>query len=238
MRPCRANPLLPNSYASFLLAKDGPQCRFWHFKWCGTVVARICAGSMQIFCTMRFRRRIRLSRSFISRQLRLRRWWSSRYECQFGSAHPAFLKHVGEGGIYLDTDMELLKSLDCLLSDAAFVGDTKSGDTSCGIIGAAAHHPFVLETLNFYDSDNEFSTTHTSPRVIQKVLREHPFSGVMVYGPEFFYPCDDGEPCSLAMLEHAYATHHWAESWVPFAKTRKFARRIGVMPLLKKLFSK
>jgi mannosyltransferase OCH1-like enzyme len=143
-----------------------------------------------------------------------------------------------EGGIYLDTDMELLQPIDRFLSDVVFVGDTKSGDTSCGIIGAIPHHPFIQKTLDFYDTDTEFSTTHTSPRVIQKILRNHAFTDVRVYEPAYFYPCDDGERCSPEALANAYATHHWAESWVPFARTRKIARRLGIMPVIKKIVGK
>ena len=54
------------------------------------------------------------------------------------------------GGIYLDTDVMLLKSMDSLLYNKGFVGVEKWGNiNSGGGIGAIAHHPMIREMLDY-----------------------------------------------------------------------------------------
>lgn len=138
-----------------------------------------------------------------------------------------------EGGIYLDTDMELLQPIDPLLAGGAFVGRSKSGNIESSVIAAPAHHPLARAALNFYDTDVLFSTEMTSPRVLTQVLSKEVIQHVRIFGPEYFYPCDAGELCGDSALAGAYARHHWAESWVPFAGIRKVLRAVRLMPIIK-----
>src|SRR5690606_4948508 len=68
-----------------------------------------------------------------------------------------------EGGVYLDTDTEVLKSFDDLLDHGAFFGKTKDGFTAAGVIGAEPHHQVIRHILKVYDEDKEFDTYRTSP---------------------------------------------------------------------------
>lgn len=140
-----------------------------------------------------------------------------------------------EGGIYLDTDTEVLKSFDDLLAHPAFFGQTKDGMTAAGVIGATPNHPAIQAMLAEYDQVRMVETVRTSPMVVTEVLKNNSYEGVQVYDYRYFNPCDDGEVCTPEKLAVAYAKNHWAESWVPFARVRKILRRIGVMPLLRKL---
>lgn len=140
-----------------------------------------------------------------------------------------------EGGIYLDTDTEVLKSFDDLLDCGAFFGKTKDGVTAAGVIGAKPGHPSISDMLAVYDADTQYSTERTSPRTVTDVLVQNQYDDIVVYNYHYFNPCDDGEVCTPAKLEQAYTNNHWAESWVSFRKTRKLARRLGVMKLIKKL---
>ena len=72
-----------------------------------------------------------------------------------------------EGGIYLDTDVELYKSLDSLLEHSAFIGRetsihyggwrTENYLTSCAF-GAVAKHPYINLCLSYYN-DRHFVLT-------------------------------------------------------------------------------
>ncbi len=54
------------------------------------------------------------------------------------------------GGIYMDTDVKLLKSYDELLFNKGFVGVERWGNiNSGGGIGAVPHHPMIREMLEF-----------------------------------------------------------------------------------------
>lgn len=140
-----------------------------------------------------------------------------------------------EGGIYLDTDTEVLKSFNPLLGHSAFVGKTKDGITAAGVIGATPHHEAIKAMLAVYDEDREYTTKRTSPITVTKVLEKNEYENVFVYEFPYFNPCDDGESCPAKKLLLAYTNNHWAESWVKFARVRKILRRTGLMNLLKKI---
>ena len=139
------------------------------------------------------------------------------------------------GGIYLDTDTEVLKSFDDLLHHRAFFGQTKDGMTAAGVIGAVPEHPAIAAMLQVYEVDREYSTERTSPRTVTDVLATGDYPDVTVYNYRYFNPCDDGERCTPEKLALAYTNNHWAESWVPYRRARKLARRLGIMKLIKKL---
>jgi mannosyltransferase OCH1-like enzyme len=153
----------------------------------------------------------------------------------FVSDYIRFFVLEKEGGIYLDTDTEVLKSFDSLLNHGAFFGKTKDGMIAAGVIGAVPHHPAIKAMLDVYDTDREYSTARTSPITVTEVLEQNSFADVFVYEFPYFNPCDDGENCTAAKLLLAYTNNHWAESWVKFAKLRKFLRRVGLMPIVKRL---
>jgi mannosyltransferase OCH1-like enzyme len=140
-----------------------------------------------------------------------------------------------EGGIYLDTDTEVLKPFDDLLTQQAFFGQTKDGVIAAGVIGVVPHHPTIQDILTVYDADTTYSTERTSPRTVTDVLTAHTYDGVTVYDYRYFNPCDDGEVRTKEKLAQAYTDNQWAESWVSFARARKLARRLGIMTVLKKI---
>ena len=140
-----------------------------------------------------------------------------------------------EGGIYLDTDTEVLKSFDDLLEHSAFFGKTKDGITAAGVIGAVPHHQAIKDIVAVYDADTTYSIERTSPRTVTDVLTKNDYRDVTVYDYQYFNPCDDGERCTPEKLQRAYTRNHWAESWVPYRRLRKLARRLGLMQFLKRL---
>lgn len=153
----------------------------------------------------------------------------------FVSDYIRFWALANEGGIYLDTDTEVLKNFDPLLEHSAFFGQTKDGVTAAGVIGSVPQHPAILAMLAVYENDREYSTTRTSPRTVTDVLATGDFPDATVYDYRYFNPCDAGENCTAEKLTLAYTNNHWAESWVSFAPLRKLARRLGVMSFLKRL---
>lgn len=156
----------------------------------------------------------------------------------FVSDYVRFWALEREGGIYLDTDTEILKDLGDLLEHNAFFGRTKDGMVAAGVIGAISHHPVIEAILKVYDEDKEFNTKRTSPLTVTSVLDNGSYFDVVVYDYQYFNPCDDGEVCTPEKLTLAYANNHWAESWVPFSKIRKILRRIGIMKFLKSFHAK
>lgn len=153
----------------------------------------------------------------------------------FVSDYIRFWALSGEGGIYLDTDLEVFKSLDDFLPLPGFVGMSKSGQIESSIIGAAPGASFVRVALKWYDQDTEHSILNTSPLILEHALATVENNTVTVFDYSYFHPINDGEILSAVARAHAYGVHHWAESWVPYAGLRKLVRRFGLMEYVKKI---
>ncbi len=156
----------------------------------------------------------------------------------FVSDYIRFFALAREGGIYLDTDMEILKPLDEFLMEPGFVGRSKSGQIESSIIGAPAGAAFVKAALAWYDADSKYSIVETSPLVLERAMATVPDEKVTVFDYTHFHPINEGEVVTPEIRAHAYGIHHWAESWVPYAGVRKLARRLGVMGLIKRIVGK
>lgn len=78
----------------------------------------------------------------------------------FVSDYARFRVLYDEGGVYLDTDVELLRPLDVLLARAPYMGFERDADERAGVMGAVnaglgmafpPHHPFVKSVLDVYE---------------------------------------------------------------------------------------
>jgi mannosyltransferase OCH1-like enzyme len=81
--------------------------------------------------------------------------------------------HVLEeyGGVYLDADMYLVQPLAPLLDAPCILGEESRGIISAGMVGAVAHHPYILACKKFYDEHGD--ELMTIPRVLTKIYNEH-----------------------------------------------------------------
>lgn len=133
--------------------------------------------------------------------------------------------HV-EGGIYLDTDVEVLKSFDSFLHHDLFLGfESRDVVASC-VIGAKKGHPFILKLLRKYQ-EQEFSEGKTGvERVPNTVMfseelenlglmfnNEKQTAGrITVYPKEIFCP-KDYDQLSYEITENTCTIHHFRGSW-------------------------
>jgi hypothetical protein len=158
----------------------------------------------------------------------------------FVSDYIRFWALQNEGGVYLDTDMELLKPLDPLIAELTgdgFVGMSRSGQIESSIIGARTEATFIKRALQFYDTTKVYTTKDTSPLVLGRAIAGFE-NDITLFPDTYFFPCAEGDYCGPKKLMTAYGRHHWAESWVPYARTRKVLRRLGLMGLLKKVLNR
>lgn len=169
-----------------------------------------------------------INNSFVKEMYKKKKW-------AFVSDYIRFWVLYNEGGIYLDTDMEIIRPLNVFLDNNVFMGKTRDGFVACGIVGSIPRHPFIKKILDYYDNCSDYSTRGTSPRVVTKMLKENIFSDVSLFDYKYFYPCYDGEVCDQDILKAAFTDHHWEESWVSCSDLRKLLRRFGVMKYIKKI---
>ncbi|NDP23060.1 MAG: mannosyltransferase [Paludibacter sp.] len=123
-----------------------------------------------------------------------------------------------QGGIYLDTDMLLLKPINDLLDYNFFIGDEVLERVNFAFFGAKKEHPFLKEMLDFYSATefNVFSPpiiTHTfSPTINQQTIDK----SEIIFSPEYFYPLpyeNRAEDYSAYTTVNSYAVHLWDHSW-------------------------
>lgn len=122
-----------------------------------------------------------------------------------------------EGGIYLDTDMLVLKSFDSILYHEFFTGEYKKGALNAAVIGSIARHPLIRKLLDIYkDLDFEFLNPKTIPDIFDQVIWEFPDESLKVYSPEYFYPLPlekKEENYQIYLTKNSFAVHLWNHSW-------------------------
>lgn len=132
------------------------------------------------------------------------------------------------GGIYLDTDMLLLKNLEPLLEHNIFMGCEKSNLISVGILGTKPRHPILLKLLNYYQNTLfNIKKIKTIPSIVTELLIQKGFIGckqpmilddVSIYPPEYFYalpfPPPQNKNYTHFITNNSYAVHLWESSWL------------------------
>ena len=131
------------------------------------------------------------------------------------------------GGIYMDTDVEVLKSLDVFLSYPAFSGFEVEDSIPTGIMGAEKGSVWAKRELEYY-TDLSFilpnGAFNMKPNV--QIITEHALSlgfipnnqfqiinsDLAIFPKDYFCPKSyaDGE---IHLTENTYTIHHFAGSW-------------------------
>jgi len=152
-----------------------------------------------------------------------------------------------QGGIYFDTDVELLRSLDPLLSHGAFYGFENHQNVATGLgFGAEAGHPTVAAMEAAYLSLTPDGNGHYPLVVCPKLNTEAlmPFGlrtdgsyqeigGAVILPVEYLNPYDDPTG-RLNKTKNTYSVHWYSKSWMSRGKivrswlTKPFHRLFGV----------
>lgn len=137
------------------------------------------------------------------------------------------------GGIYLDTDMEILKPIDKFLMHGAFSGFESVEYIPTGLMGAEVMHPWIRDLLQYYDNKsflNKDGTLDLRPNVINITsLTVEKYGLVLsnkyqklkndlhIYPKEFFCPSDYGDnnrEKQNKITKNSYSIHHYNGSWL------------------------
>lgn len=161
------------------------------------------------------------------------------------------------GGVFLDTDVELLRPLDGLLDREAFTGFSKNEFfVNPGlIVSSEAGGRVVTDVVRKYES-MEFEPLHgrihpqSSPRVLTSLLVDsygltrdgvrHELDGMTVFPAEWFDPIDP-HTGKMVVSPETYSVHYYSGTWLGPAKKyrmelrKKLAPKVG--PQLSWLFS-
>lgn len=147
------------------------------------------------------------------------------------------------GGLYFDTDVEVIKPLYDLIERGPFMGIESTGNSGITVapglgIGAEPKSELfkkmlsIYEGLKFMDSEGhpilknivEITTEYLRERGLSNdnVIQE--CCGFTIYPNDYFCPIDY-ETRELKITENTLTIHHYAESWLP--TTTKIKNAIG-----------
>lgn len=143
------------------------------------------------------------------------------------------------GGIYFDTDMEVLGDITKFLEKPAFMGREYEGDeremVCAGVMYfAKKHDPFLRKMLDFYEGIEHFNEglmySYAIPKVITRILDGYDrtvnkdgtevFGGsIWVYPKDYFYPVNYDWTKEF-YSENTVMIHHYDASWTGTSNKR------------------
>lgn len=158
-----------------------------------------------------------------------------------------------EGGIYLDTDVELIKPIDDLLETKGFMGFDEKGIVATGLgFGAEKGNEIVAEFLKDYDDipfvleDGSFDLTPCPDRNTEALkrlgmnldIKNQTFMDMVFLSDEYLCPMDyyTGKK---TITKNTYSIHHYSASWTSLVtkRTTRIKRIIG-LKMYNKLYGK
>ena len=146
-----------------------------------------------------------------------------------------------EGGIYLDTDVELVKNLDLLLKNDAFMGFEDGEHVSPGLcIAAVPHHQTIRKLMGIYSERHflkEDGTLDLTPSPIMNtdmlvsfgLIKNNQIqvvADITIFPKDYFCP-KDYQTGKLNVTENTYGIHWFNASWQsPHQKRMKKLQRL------------
>lgn len=157
------------------------------------------------------------------------------------------------GGLYFDTDVEIVKSLDFIISKGAFMGCEHTATEKIGTLGVnpglgfgmEAKLPIIKEIIEYYNQQHYIlsdgtKNTMTVVDVMSAFLEKYglelrdeiqKIAGITVYPKEYFCP-KDFETGKLNITSNTYSIHHFDFSW----GSNNLKRFFFVRKIIKRLF--
>ena len=142
-----------------------------------------------------------------------------------------------EGGIYLDTDVEIIRNMDNLLNNECFLGLETKERVGTSVIGSVSGCPFISDLLEYYrqhhfiKSDGGFDMKPNT-LIMSEYLKKNSSYNVVIYPIDCFSPiCYETKKGSPT--DKTYSIHHYESSWFPLYRRieTRFWNRLGLRDL-------
>lgn len=147
------------------------------------------------------------------------------------------------GGIYLDTDVEVVKSFDSLLKYEAFIGFQSNSRIDTGIIGGCKGNSWIKEFLELYRGKHFFITSDTydmttNVTILMNFMKsnyEVQFNNhtqefgddMIILSSEYLSPKNQ-ETGIITKTINTVTIHHFMGSWVS-EKRKKYERELNLL---------
>lgn len=133
---------------------------------------------------------------------------------------------VNYGGVYMDTDVEVIKNIDEFLDNRAFSGFEDGVNIPTGIMASEKDFPLFQKLLDYYNDvnfENEDGTLNTITNVTiitgicekNGLIKNNKFQiidGFALYPKDYFCPIDY-DSGKLKKTKNTYTIHWFAGSW-------------------------
>lgn len=143
------------------------------------------------------------------------------------------------GGIYMDTDVEVIKNLDCFLNNRGFVGFENDSAILTAVIGSEAKNEWLKSLLDeynnisFVDKYGNFDLTTNVVRTTNNMVKNHDLQlnnkyqnlgNITVYPIDYFSPknWNTGE---LVITDNTYAIHYFDGSWYSEVEKKQIVKK-------------
>lgn len=119
-----------------------------------------------------------------------------------------------EGGIYLDSDVEVLRSYNDLLDRSYFIGYERNTDCiEAATLGFEPGHELFRNMLDYY-TGRHFATekgldTLPLPQIMRQVIADNNLH-LNIFPSDYFSPKNDEE---IHLTENTYSIHHYTGTW-------------------------
>lgn len=134
------------------------------------------------------------------------------------------------GGIYLDLDVEVVRSFDSLLSyDGFLASEEKIRQVyNAAVIGLTKGHQLAKDIVHFYEKEDgkEFFAI---PYIVTSLIKHRKYDNLAILPSYSFYPYNPFDCCQSVkqfcyqdVKEGTFAVHHWNQSWLQSKSIPKF----------------
>ena len=155
------------------------------------------------------------------------------------------------GGIYLDTDVEIIKNIDELLKYDFYIGFESDEYVNTGLgFGAKKNSKIILENLKKYENISFSNTENISsvacPIITSNLLKEKGFkmnnslqivNNCALFPKDYFCPMDYNTG-AVDITNNTFSIHHYIASWKNNEEKKRHEIEIKLNKIFFKIFGK
>ena len=149
-----------------------------------------------------------------------------------------------QGGVYMDTDVEVIKNIDSFLEHKSFSGFENQTEIPTGIMASESRLDVFKEMLEYYKdrhfikNDGELDITSNVTIITQMMLKKglkqnntlQTIDNFTLYPKEYFCPIEYVTK-KKEMTDNTHTIHWFAGSWIP--KSKKI--RLKLLTIIKQI---
>lgn len=175
-------------------------------------------------------------------------WVKQAYENKkyaFVSDYVRFYALYNYGGIYLDSDIEVIKSFDNLLNNQYFFGYEFEGLPEAAVIGAEKNIPWIKTCLEWYEQHNFQNEDGTLNTIVAPLITQYGFeknntikliddgkikniNGGMIF-PFDYFSTKNGFTGNILRSNNTYTIHHFNSGWLKESFNASFKKNIHML---------